>query len=152
MVMNTNTTTTKTSKIKLKNLLTNYDSRCYATGRRKTSSARVWISPGKGRIIVNQKNLAEYFSRETHQCSVLRALKTTNTLGMFDIFCTVKSGGLSGQAGAIQLGIARALDKHDNSLHTELKAAGLLTRDAREVERKKYGKHGARKSTQFSKR
>jgi small subunit ribosomal protein S9 len=126
--------------------------RAYGTGRRKNSVARVWIKSGSGKIVVNHKELDQYFARDTHRRLLSQPFTVTKTLGQFDVFCTVKGGGLSGQAGAIRHGVSRALDNFDSNFHGELKHHGLLTRDSRVVERKKYGKHGARKSTQFSKR
>ncbi len=126
--------------------------RAYGTGRRKNSVARVWIKSGSGKIIVNHKELEQYFARDTHRRLLSQPFTVTKTLGQFDVICTVKGGGLSGQAGAIRHGVSRALDNFDPNFHGELKAGGLLTRDSRVVERKKYGKHGARRSTQFSKR
>lgn len=126
--------------------------RSYGTGRRKNAVARVWVKAGSGKFVVNGLDLAKYFARETLHKIVLRPFDMTNMLGKFDVFCTVKGGGHSGQAGAIQLGIARGVDAFDPSLHTALRQSGMLTRDSRVVERKKYGKHKARKSTQFSKR
>ena len=126
--------------------------RSYGTGRRKNSVARVWVKPGSGKIIVNQKEIGGYFARDTHRRLAMQPFTVTKTLGQFDVYCTVLGGGLSGQAGAIRHGVSRALDNYDPSLHTDLKRNGLLTRDPRVVERKKYGQHKARKSTQFSKR
>jgi small subunit ribosomal protein S9 len=126
--------------------------RSYGTGRRKNSVARVWIKSGSGKIIVNHKELDQYFARDTHRRLLAQPFTVTKTLGQFDVICTVKGGGLSGQAGAIRHGVSRALDNFDPNFHGELKHHGLLTRDSRVVERKKYGKHGARRSTQFSKR
>ncbi len=126
--------------------------RTYGTGRRKNSIARVWIKSGNGKFSVNTKSMNDYFAIETLQMKIMRPMAILNMLGKFDVFCTVKGGGHSGQAGAIQLGIARALDKFDEAFHTDLRQNGMLTRDARVVERKKYGKHKARRSTQFSKR
>lgn len=126
--------------------------RTYGTGRRKNAIARVWIKAGNGKFAVNTKEMGTYFPVETLQMKIMRPMALVNMLGKFDVFCTVKGGGHSGQAGAIQLGIARALDKFDTVFHTDLRQNGMLTRDARVVERKKYGKHKARKSTQFSKR
>ena len=128
------------------------DSRSYATGKRKTSVARLWLKPGKGKITVNSMKLEEYFSNRTQISNTVAPMKATNTLNEFDIFCTVKGGGKSGQAGAIKHGLAKALVLHDETLRAPLKKNGYLTRDRRKVERKKYGKHKARKSTQFSKR
>ena len=126
--------------------------RSYGTGRRKNSVARVWIKPGSGKISVNHKEVEKYFARDTHRMVLSQPLDVTKTVGQFDIMCTVKGGGLSGQAGAVRHGLTRALDNFDPSFHGVLKAHGFLTRDSRVVERKKYGKHGARRSTQFSKR
>lgn len=126
--------------------------RAYGTGRRKNSVARVWVKPGKGEIIVNHKNIDRYFARDTHRRLVVQPFTVTKTLGQFDIYCTVLGGGLSGQAGAIRHGVSRALNNYDPTLRADLKVNGLLTRDPRVVERKKYGQHKARKSTQFSKR
>ncbi|MDX1924037.1 MAG: 30S ribosomal protein S9 [Rickettsiaceae bacterium] len=126
--------------------------RSYGTGRRKSAVARVWIKPGKGAFIVNNKQISEYFRVDTLCSKILTPFVMVSSESKFDVFCTVKGGGHSGQAGAIQLGIARALDKFDESFHTALSQAKLLTRDSRVVERKKYGKKKARKSTQFSKR
>ena len=126
--------------------------RSYGTGRRKNSVARVWIKPGSGKITVNHKEIEKYFARDTHRMVLTQPLDVTKTIGQFDIMCTVKGGGLSGQAGAVRHGLTRALDNFDPTLHGVLKAHGFLTRDPRVVERKKYGKHGARRSTQFSKR
>ena len=126
--------------------------RSYGTGRRKNSVARVWLKPGSGKITVNHKEIEKYFARDTHRMVLMQPLDATKTIGQFDVMCTVKGGGLSGQAGAIRHGISRALDNFEPELHTILRADGFLTRDPRVVERKKYGKHKARKSTQFSKR
>jgi small subunit ribosomal protein S9 len=126
--------------------------RSYATGRRKTSADRVWIKKGKGKITVNKKDIATYFGRPVLQMIINDVFKETNTEGDFDVICTVKGGGLSGQAGAIKHGIARALDKYNPTLHKTLRKGGYLTRDSRMVERKKPGKPKARKSFQFSKR
>ncbi len=124
----------------------------YGTGRRKNAIARVWVTPGKGQIVVNQKDVDLYFCRDTHKRTLILPFVATKTTGQYDIFCTVKGGGSSGQAGAILHGVARALDKIAPEFHQALRKTGLLTRDSRVVERKKYGKHKARKSTQFSKR
>ena len=124
----------------------------YGTGRRKNAVARVWIKPGKGRIIVNNKDFSVYFPRETYRTSIMQPFVDTNTTGQFDVMCTTKGGGTTGQAGAIIHGIARALDCISDDFHPILRKGGFLTRDARVVERKKYGKRKARKSTQFSKR
>jgi small subunit ribosomal protein S9 len=124
----------------------------YGTGRRKSAVARVYIRPGTGTIVVNGKPVDEFFSRETGRMIVRQPLKLTNTLTSFDISVNVDGGGESGQAGAVRHGITRALIEHDAALKSVLKKAGLVTRDAREVERKKVGLHKARRRHQFSKR
>ena len=123
-----------------------------ATGRRKESVARVRLVPGTGNIIVNKKPILEYFKRETLKMIIEQPLEATETMGKFDIYANVDGGGLSGQAGAMRLGIARALLKFDEDLRPVLKKNGFLTRDPRMKERKKYGLAGARKRFQFSKR
>ena len=124
----------------------------YATGRRKTSSARVYLSKGKGKIIINDRELSNYFGRQVAQMLVMQPLKLTELDEKVDIKAMVKGGGSFGQAGAIRHGISRALLEYDESLRSQLKSAGLLTRDDRKVERKKPGLKKARKSSQFSKR
>jgi small subunit ribosomal protein S9 len=124
----------------------------YATGKRKESIAKVWIQKGSGKISVNNKSIKEYFCRESLEFIIKHPLITTETLETIDIQATVQGGGLSGQSGALRLGISRALILTDQSLRTPLKKAGFLTRDSRSVERKKYGQPGARKKFQFSKR
>ena len=124
----------------------------YGTGRRKTSTARVFIQPGNGRIVVNERPLDEYFGRETARMVVRQPLDVAGARDRFDIRVTVKGGGGSGQAGAIRHGIARALVEYDETLRQPLRRAGFLTRDAREVERKKVGLRKARKRPQYSKR
>ncbi len=125
----------------------------YGTGRRKSSSARVFMSGGgSGQIVVNDKPLDEYFGRKTAHMIVRQPLERTETLNQFDFKITVKGGGGSGQAGAIRLGISRALLAYDEAMRPTLRGAGFLTRDAREVERKKVGLRKARKATQYSKR
>ena len=124
----------------------------YGTGRRKTSTARVFLSAGTGRILVNKKPLDEYFGRETARMVVRQPLEVTQAKERFDVNVTVSGGGGSGQAGAIRHGIARALVDYDETLRQPLRQAGLLTRDAREVERKKIGLRKARKRPQYSKR
>jgi len=124
----------------------------YATGRRKTSVARVWITLGNGKITVNGRSLEEYFPRQTHRILVEKPLVLTGSEGRFNVEAKVEGGGLSGQAGAIAHGIARALLLVDEGMKQTLKKAGLLTRDPRMKERKKYGQPAARKSFQFSKR
>lgn len=127
--------------------------RLYATGRRKVSAARVWLSKGTGKFLVNGQNLQEYFKREVLQMVIKQPLEATETLGTYDINVTVKGGGLSGQAGAVRHGISRCLQRDaTQNLGPVLKRGGFLTRDARMVERKKYGQAGARKRFQYSKR
>jgi len=123
-----------------------------ATGKRKTSVARVFLSPGSGRITVNGRELQEFFGRRVLQTIAVMPLETTHTAGKFDVKVNVCGGGIAGQAGAMRHGIARALCAADENLRTSLKRAGFLTRDARQVERKKAGFHKARKKPQFSKR
>ena len=123
-----------------------------ATGRRKTSVAKVWIKPGNGNIIVNKKPIDDYFGLETLKADVRRPLAQTETLGKFDVIASVKGGGFTGQAGAIRHGIARALLKIDGDFRPALKKEGFLTRDPRMKERKKYGLKKARRAPQFSKR
>ena len=124
----------------------------YATGRRKSSTARVFLKKGSGEITVNQRPLDQYFGRQTARMIVRQALEKVNLGDQFDVNCTVKGGGTTGQAGAIRHGIARALVDFDEELRRPLRQAGFLTRDAREVERKKVGLHKARKRPQYSKR
>ena len=124
----------------------------YATGRRKTSSARIYLKKGKGNIVVNDSKLDEYFGRKVAQMLVIQPLELVDLVEKFDINIKVKGGGNFGQAGAIRHGISRALTKYDEELRPQLKKAGLLTRDSRKVERKKPGLVKARKSKQFSKR
>jgi small subunit ribosomal protein S9 len=126
--------------------------RAYATGKRKNAIARVWVKPGSGKIIVNGRELPVYFARPVLRMIINQPFQTARVEGQFDVNCTVTGGGLSGQAGALRHGISRALTYFDPSLRPALKAGGFLTRDSRVVERKKYGKHKARRSTQFSKR
>jgi small subunit ribosomal protein S9 len=124
----------------------------YGTGRRKSAVARVFIKPGKGEIVVNDKPIDEFFSRETGRMVVRQPLELTDMVGKFDIMVNVAGGGESGQAGAVRHGITRALIDYDASLKPTLSQAGLVTRDAREVERKKVGLRKARRRKQFSKR
>jgi small subunit ribosomal protein S9 len=126
--------------------------RFYGTGRRKTSIARVWIKPGSGRILVNKRAFEDYFPRETLRMIIAQPLAITNTVGQFDLLVTVQGGGPTGQAGAVRHGLARALARFDEKLRQPLKKAGLLTRDPRARERKKYGQPGARQKFQYSKR
>jgi len=123
-----------------------------ATGRRKTSVARVFLRQGKGVMAINDRSLEEYFGRETARMIVLQPFEVTQTVGSFDIEVNVNGGGTSGQAGAIRHGITRALMKVSSEFRTPLKKAGFVTRDPRAVERKKYGRHKARKRPQYSKR
>ncbi len=127
-------------------------SRFSATGRRKEASARVWVKPGTGAITINNKGIEQYFKREVLRMILAQPFEATELQGKFDVQATVRGGGLSGQAGAVRHGLARALCLADETLRPALKKAGLLTRDARAVERKKYGRPGARKRFQFSKR
>jgi len=124
----------------------------YSTGRRKSSAARVFMKRGDGNITINNRTLEQYFGRETGRMVVRQPLETVELLGQMDINITVKGGGITGQAGAIRHGITRALIEYDESLRRPLRQAGFVTRDAREVERKKVGLHKARKRPQFSKR
>ncbi|MEY2943979.1 MAG: hypothetical protein RLY97_1993 [Pseudomonadota bacterium] len=126
--------------------------RSYATGRRKDAVARVWIKPGSGKITVNGRDQEVYFARPTLRLVINQPFEVADRSGAYDVVCTVKGGGLSGQAGAVKHGIATALSKYEPLLRSAVKAAGFLTRDPRVVERKKYGKAKARKSFQFSKR
>lgn len=139
----------------------------YGTGRRKSSVARVFLRPGNGNIIINHRSFEDFFPRETARMVIMQPLQAVEMAGKFDIYATVRGGGMTGQSGAIQLGIARALLQYDemdakandegevvgiNGFRKILRAGNFLTRDAREVERKKIGRHGARRGTQFSKR
>ena len=124
----------------------------YGTGRRKSSKARVFLRPGTGKIVVNKRTLEEYCGRETSRMVVRQPLVLTENAEKFDLFITVSGGGASGQAGAIRHGITRALMEYDETLRPSLRAAGYVTRDSREVERKKVGLRKARKKPQFSKR
>ena len=126
--------------------------RAYATGRRKDAVARVWLKPGSGRITVNGRDQETYFARPTLRLVINQPFDVAERGGQYDVVCTVKGGGLSGQAGAVKHGIAQALSKFEPQLRAAVKAAGFLTRDPRVVERKKYGRAKARRSFQFSKR
>jgi small subunit ribosomal protein S9 len=126
--------------------------RSYATGRRKESAARVWVKRGTGKILINGKDMMSYFARPVLQMQLNFVFDVTERKDQFDVFATVKGGGLSGQAGAIRHGLSRALSLFEPDLRKPLKTAGMLTRDSRVVERKKYGRAKARKSFQFSKR
>jgi small subunit ribosomal protein S9 len=124
----------------------------YGTGRRKTATARVYLKPGNGRITVNERSLDEFFGRETGRMIVRQPLEAVQLLDKFDIAVTVDGGGITGQAGAIRMGLTRALIEYDETLRKPLRDAGFVTRDAREVERKKVGRRKARRGTQYSKR
>ena len=126
--------------------------RAYATGRRKDAVARVWLVPGTGRITVNGRDQSTYFARPTLRLVINQPFDIVERRGQYDVVCTVKGGGLSGQAGAVKHGIAQALTRYEPALRTVVKQAGFLTRDPRVVERKKYGRAKARRSFQFSKR
>ncbi|MFZ1427458.1 MAG: 30S ribosomal protein S9 [Geminicoccaceae bacterium] len=126
--------------------------RAYATGRRKDAVARVWLKGGSGKFVVNGKVMGNYFARPTLQMIIGQPFDVLNRIGQYDVMCTVSGGGLSGQAGAVRHGLSRALIALDPALRPVLKSGGFLTRDDREVERKKYGKAKARRSFQFSKR
>ncbi len=126
--------------------------RFYGTGRRKTSVARVWIRSGSGRVVINRRAFEDYFPRETLRMIIAQPLEVTSTAGQFDVLATVVGGGPTGQAGALRHGLARALVRFDENLRQVLKKAGLLTRDPRMRERKKYGQPGARQKFQYSKR
>lgn len=128
------------------------DGSAYGTGRRKSSVARVWVKPGKGVITVNTIDYSLYFARDVYKTSILKPFVATNTVGQFDVVCTTKGGGTTGQSEAIVHGIARALDCISEDYHEILRKGGFLTRDSRSVERKKYGRRKARKKAQFSKR
>ena len=127
-------------------------SRAYGTGRRKNSVARVWLRPGDGKVEVNERPVNEFFTHPTLKMLLMQPLKVVGQEGKYDVMASVNGGGSTGQAGAIRLGIARALVQVDDSMRTALKKAGLLTRDPRVKERKKYGQKGARARFQFSKR
>ncbi len=128
------------------------DTQYYGTGRRKSSTARVFLRPGTGNILINKRSIEEFFSRETARMVVRQPLELVELLEKFDLYITVTGGGTTGQAGAIRHGITRALIQFDESLRSPLRGAGYVTRDARRVERKKVGLHKARKRPQFSKR
>ncbi len=138
---------TKTPKLKL-----DFKDSKYATGRRKTSIAKVWLKKGSGKIYVNGKLFTDYFADDNHKMQITRPFEIINQLTEYDVRCSVKGGGPTGQAGAIRLGISRALLDVNSEYRSVLKEKGYLTRDARKVERKKPGQPGARKNFQFSKR
>ena len=126
--------------------------RAYATGKRKDAVARVWIKPGPGKIVINERTIEVYFARPVLRMLIQQPLVAANRQGQYDVVCTVSGGGLSGQAGAVRHGLSKALMRHEPELRGVLKRGGFLTRDSRVVERKKYGRAKARRSFQFSKR
>ncbi len=142
----------KTEEVKVRKANRDKQGRSYATGKRKDAVARVWVKPGKGVITINDKSIDTYFARPVLKMIINQPFEVANRENEFDVICTVKGGGLSGQAGAIKHGIAKALNEYEPELRSVLKKAGFLTRDDRVVERKKYGKAKARRSYQFSKR
>ena len=126
--------------------------RAYGTGRRKDAVARVWVKPGKGQVIVNGRDQSVYFARQTQRLILNQPFLIVGRVNHFDVWCTVTGGGLSGQAGAVRHGISRALENFDPTMRPALKAAGMMTRDSRVVERKKVGLHKARRTKQWAKR
>lgn len=144
--------TAASAEVKAKKPARDKQGRSYATGKRKDAVARVWIKPGKGNITINEKTIDLYFARPVLKMIINQPFEIANRVNEFDVVCTVKGGGLSGQAGAIKHGISKALNEYEPELRAVLKKAGFLTRDARTVERKKFGKAKARRSYQFSKR
>lgn len=141
-----------TAPAPLREAIIDKQGRAYATGRRKDAVARVWIKPGSGKIIINGRDQQIYFARPTLRLVINQPFGVAEREGQYDVICTVKGGGLSGQAGAVKHGIAQALTRYEPVLRAPVKAAGFLTRDSRTVERKKYGRAKARRSFQFSKR
>lgn len=141
-----------TAEVKTRKPNRDKQGRSYATGKRKDAVARVWIKPGKGNITINEKSIDQYFARPVLKMIINQPFEIANRVNEFDVECTVKGGGLSGQAGAIKHGISKALNEYEPELRAVLKKAGFLTRDDRVVERKKFGKAKARRSYQFSKR
>ena len=140
------------STMPLREQIIDAQGRAYATGRRKDAVARVWLKPGSGKITINGRDQEVYFARPTLRLVINQVFGVTERDGQYDVVCTVKGGGLSGQAGAVKHGISQAITKYEPVLRAPVKAAGFLTRDSRTVERKKYGRAKARKSFQFSKR
>ena len=140
------------STMPLREQILDKQGRAYATGRRKDAVARVWLKPGSGKITVNGRDQEVYFARPTLRLVLNQVFGITERVGQYDVICTVKGGGLSGQAGAVKHGISQAITKYEPILRAPVKAAGFLTRDSRTVERKKYGRAKARRSFQFSKR
>ncbi len=143
---------TPVSTMPLREQIIDKQGRAYATGRRKDAVARVWLKPGSGKITVNGRDQEVYFARPTLRLVINQVFGITEREGQYDVVCTVKGGGLSGQAGAVKHGISQAITRYEPTLRASVKAAGFLTRDSRTVERKKYGRAKARKSFQFSKR
>jgi small subunit ribosomal protein S9 len=141
-----------TAEVPLREQELDAQGRAYATGRRKDATARVWLKPGKGVVVVNGKEQETYFARPTLRLIINQPFAITDREGQYDVIATVRGGGLSGQAGAVKHGISQALTKYEPALRSTVKAAGFLTRDSRVVERKKYGRAKARRSFQFSKR
>lgn len=148
---NDDTDSNDDDNIKKRISITDEHGRSYGTGRRKTSVARVWIKEGSGQVTINDKNLIDYF-QPTQRMHAISPFLGCNTAGFFDVTCTVKGGGISGQAGAVRLGISRALEAYNPEYRASLKAYGMLTRDSRRVERKKFGLKKARKAFQWVKR
>ena len=142
----------ETAQVPLREQELDKEGRAYATGRRKDATARVWLKPGSGKVIINGKDQEVYFARPTLRLIIDQPFTITDRQGQYDVIATVRGGGLSGQAGAVKHGISQALTKYEPALRSTVKAAGFLTRDSRVVERKKYGKAKARRSFQFSKR
>jgi len=140
------------STMPLREQIIDKQGRAYATGRRKDAVARVWLKPGTGKITINGRDQEVYFARPTLRLVLNQVFGVTEREGQYDVVCTVKGGGLSGQAGAVKHGISQAITRYEPALRASVKAAGFLTRDSRTVERKKYGRAKARKSFQFSKR
>ena len=145
-------TASASAEVKAKKPSRDKQGRSYATGKRKDAVARVWVKPGKGNITINDKSIDQYFARPVLKMIINQPFEVANRVNEFDVVCTVKGGGLSGQAGAIKHGMAKALNEYEPELRPVLKKAGFLTRDARTVERKKFGRAKARRSYQFSKR
>ena len=142
----------ETAQVPLREQELDKEGRAYATGRRKDATARVWLKPGSGKVIINGKDQEVYFARPTLRLIIDQPFTITDRQGQYDVIATVRGGGLSGQAGAVKHGISQALTKYEPALRSTVKAAGFLTRDSRVVERKKYGRAKARRSFKFSKR
>ena len=142
----------ETAQVPMREQELDKEGRAYATGRRKDATARVWLKPGSGKVIINGKDQEVYFARPTLRLIIDQPFTITDRQGQYDVIATVRGGGLSGQAGAVKHGISQALTKYEPALRSTVKAAGFLTRDSRVVERKKYGRAKARRSFQFSKR